>query len=98
MYQARILSALTVMACLAGCSRLSDGQALREFKEAFPDVTVNEQFVGEGDSGAAYMHFRYTTPAGERLERVWIYLRQKDGSWRATHKSEPKPPRSDFGD
>ena len=98
MYAARILSALLALACLAGCSRISDEQALREFKAAFPDVTVTQQFVGEGDSDAAYMHFRYTTPAGERLERMWLYLRQKDGSWRVTHKSEPKPPGSDFGD
>ena len=86
------------MACLAGCDRVSDEQALREFKTAFPAVTMDEQFVGEEDSDHAYMHFRYTTPAGECLERMWVYQRQKDGSWRAVQKSDSKPPSSDFGD
>ena len=84
--------------CLAGCGVISNEKALREFKAAFPDVTVERQFVGEGDSDHAYMHFVYTTTNGERLERMWLYQRQKDDSWRAVHKSEPKPPGSDFGD
>jgi hypothetical protein len=83
---------------LAGCGGVSDQQALREFKVAFLDVTVERQFVGEGDSDHAYMHFVYTAPTGERLEQMWLYQRQKDNSWRAIHKSEPKPPGSDFGD
>jgi hypothetical protein len=82
----------------AGCGVVSDEQALREFNAAFPDVTIERHDVGEGDSDHARMHFVYITPTGERLERVWLYQRQKDNSWRAVWKSEPKPPGSDFGD
>lgn len=84
--------------CLTACGGVSNDQALREFKAAFPGVTVEQQFIGEGDSDHAYMHFVYTTPTGTRLERMWLYQRQKDDSWRAIRKSEPKPPGSDFGD
>jgi fructose-1,6-bisphosphatase/sedoheptulose 1,7-bisphosphatase-like protein len=83
---------------LVACSRVSDEQALRDFKAEFPDVTVEQQFVGEGNSDSAYMHFVYTTRVGERFERMWLYHRQKDSSWRAIHKSEAKSPGSDFGD
>ena len=77
---------------------VSDEQALREFKAAFPDVTVERPFVGEGDSDHAWMHFVYTTPTGDRFEQVWMYQRQKDNSWRAAWKSAPQQPGSDFGD
>jgi hypothetical protein len=83
--------------CLTACG-VSNDEALREFKGAFPDVTVEQQFVGEGDSDHAHMHFVYTTPTGARLEQMWLYQRQTGNSWRAIHKSEPKPPGSDFGD
>ena len=92
------LAVVAIALLLAACNVISDEQALREFKAEFPDVTVEQQFVGEGNSDSAYMHFVYTTRAGERLERSWLYLRQKDNSWRAIHKSEPKPPGSDFGE
>lgn len=83
---------------VAGCGVVSHEQALREFKGAFPDVTVEQQFVGEGDSDHAYMHFVYATPAGERLEQMWLYQRQKDNSWQAIYKNGPKAPGSNFGD
>jgi hypothetical protein len=83
---------------LAGCGVVPDEQALREFRTDFPDVAVERHEVGEGDSDHARMHFVYATPTGERLERVWLYQRQKDNSWRAVWKSEPKQPGSDFGD
>ena len=92
------LGLATLALAFAGCSMISDEQALSEFEAAFPDVTVERQFVGEGNSDSAYMHFVYTTREGERLERMWLYHRQKDNSWQAIHKSEPKPPGSDFGD
>lgn len=76
---------------------MPDDQALREFKAAHPDVTISEQFVGEGDWDHAYMHFRYATHSGERLEEVWVYQRQ-DQSWRVIAKEGPKPAGSKFGD
>lgn len=92
------LAVVALALCLPACGVVSDDQALREFKTAFPDVTVERQFVGEGDSDDARMHFVYTTPTGTRLEQVWLYQRQKDDSWRAVYRSDPKPPGSDFGD
>jgi hypothetical protein len=93
-----IILVLTVCS-LAGCGVLSDEQALREFKAAYPNAEVYEQFVGEGDCDHAYMHFRYTEAGSEeKREVVWVYQRQKDSKWTVIHKSDPKPPGSDFGD
>jgi hypothetical protein len=95
----QLIAVLAVIATLSSCGRPLYEQALREFRAAHPDATVQEQFVGEGDFDHAYMHFRYTTPASaERLEQMWMYQRQKDNSWRAIHKIGPKSPGSDFGD
>jgi hypothetical protein len=93
-------SVVFVLAILVvGCSRVSDTQARREFEKAFPEAKVYEQFVGEGDSDDAYMHFRYTVAGSDtRLEQMWLYQKQRDGSWLVTAKDGPKPAGSKFGD
>ncbi len=84
---------------LAGCGVVSDEQALQEFKSAYPNATVYKQFVGEGDSDTAYVHFLYTeTGSKTKKEVMWQYQRQEDNSWKTVYKSKPKPPGSDFGD
>lgn len=83
----------------AACGVVSKKQALDEFLAEYPKATVYEQFIGEGDSDAAYMHFRYTeTGSEEKKEVMWVYLKQSDGKWRASSKSEPKKVGSNFGD
>ena len=84
---------------LAGCSMVSEKQAREEFQKANPDAKIYEQFIGEGDSDDAYMHFRYTLPGSDaKLEQMWLYQRPKDGSWRVVAKDGPKPAGSKFGD
>jgi hypothetical protein len=84
---------------LAGCSMVSDKEARAEFQKANPDAKIYEQFIGEGDSDDAYMHFRYTLPGSDaKLEQMWLYQRQKDGSWRVVVKDGPKPAGSKFAD
>jgi hypothetical protein len=82
---------------LCGCGMVTDKQAAEDFMQAHPRATIYEQFIGEGDSDHAYMHFRYTE-AGlpDRMEQMWLYQRQKDDSWKAVRKSGPKPPGSNF--
>ena len=93
-----LLSAM-VVCIFSGCAVVSNEQALREFKTAYPNAIVYEQFVGEGNSDTAYMHFRYTeTGSTEKREVMWVYLKQKDGSWRVMSRSEPKPAGARFGD
>jgi hypothetical protein len=83
----------------AGCSVVSEKQARDEFQNAHPDAKIYEQFIGEGDSDHAFMHFRYTLSGSDvRLEQVWHYQRQKDGSWRVIAKEGPAPAGSKFGD
>ena len=84
---------------LVGCSVVSDKQARQEFEKAFPEAKLYEQFVGEGNDEFAYMHFRYTLSGSDaRLEQVWLYQKQPDGSFRAIARDGPKPAGSDFGD
>jgi hypothetical protein len=84
---------------LSACSRVSERQAHDEFQKANPNAKIYEQFVGEGDSDDAYMHFRYTISGSDsQLEQMWLYQKQKDGSWRAVAKDGPKPAGSKFGD
>jgi hypothetical protein len=83
----------------AGCGMVTDKQAANEFKQAHPKATIYEQFIGEGDSDHAYMHFRYTEERKpEKVEQVWVYQRQKDDSWKVIGKDGPKPAGSKFGD
>jgi hypothetical protein len=83
---------------LSGCSGLSQKEAEAEFKKANPEVVLLEQFVGEGDSDNAYYHFRYRRKeADTQLEEVWLYQRQKDGTWKVTAKEGPKPLGAKFG-
>jgi hypothetical protein len=84
---------------LSACSRVPEKQARAEFQTAYPDAKIYEQFVGEGDSDDAYMHFRYTIPGSDaKLEQMWLYQKQKNGSWRAVAKDGPTPAGSKFGD
>jgi hypothetical protein len=95
----RRYAAVFVVLLLSGCSMVSEKKAREEFQKANPDAKIYEQFIGEGDSDDAYMHFRYTLPGlNARLEQMWLYQRQKDGSWRAVVKDGPKPAGSKFGD
>jgi hypothetical protein len=57
----RRTSLVMLLALLAaGCSVVSEKQARDEFQKAHPDAKIYEQFIGEGDSDHAFMHFRYT--------------------------------------
>jgi len=95
----RHIALCVVVACLIACARRLESDALKDFKEAYPQATVYEQFVGEGDDADAYMHFRYTMAGSQdRLEQMWLYQKQKDGSWRVMAKEGPKPAGSKFGD
>jgi hypothetical protein len=78
---------------------VAEKQARDEFQKANPDAKIYQQFVGEGDSDHAFIHFRYTLPGSDtRLEQVWHYQRQKDDSWRVIIKEGPAPAGSKFGD
>jgi hypothetical protein len=93
------LGMLALALTLSACGQALDEQALREFKSAHPDATVQEQFVGEGDADDAYMHFRYTTAtASGPLEQMWLYQWQNDKTWRVVRKEGPKPAGSRFSD
>ena len=82
-----------------GCSVISEEQALHAFKKVYPYAIVLEQFVGEGDSDTAYMHFRYTISGSNEIHEVmWVYQKQSDRSWKVIRKSKSKPTGSDFGD
>ena len=82
-----------------GCSSFKEQDIANEFKKANPDVVLLEQFVGEGDSDNAYIHFRYTRGKSvEKLEEVWLYQKQQDKTWKVIKKSDPKPAGSKFGD
>lgn len=84
---------------LCGCGMVTDKQAAEEFKKAHPQAMIYQQFVGEGNSDFAYMHFRYTESGDpKKLEQVWGYARQPDNSWKVAWKADPKAPGSDFGD
>jgi hypothetical protein len=97
--RASFVIAFCVVALIAGCSRVSDAVARRDFEKANPEANIYEQFVGEGDDAAAYMHFRYTLPGSDaRLEQMWLYQKQRDSSWRVVTKDGPKPAGSKFGD
>ncbi len=77
---------------LSACDMVTDKQATDEFKLAHPNASIDSQFVGEGDSDHAYMHFQYTDKGStNRLEQVWLYQRQPGGLWKAIHKDDPEP-------
>ena len=83
----------------AACNRVSAKQAEKDFKETNPDVTLHDCFVGEGDSDHAYYHFRYTKRGTEaKWEEVWLYQKQRDGTWKVVHKDGPKPWGAKSGD
>lgn len=82
-----------------GCNSIKEQEVTNEFIRANPEAVLLEQFVGEGDSDHAYVHFRYTIgKSTEKLEEVWLYQRQHDKTWKAIKKNGPKPAGSKFGD
>jgi hypothetical protein len=78
---------------------ISNEQALLDFKKDYPKTKVYDQFIGEGDSDHAYMHFRFIdAESKEKKEVMFLYQKKDDGAWNIIYKSKPKSPGSDFGD
>jgi hypothetical protein len=69
----RVVVVLSLAVMLCGCDPPVHKHALNEFKAAHPDAIVQRQYVGEGDSDHAFMHFRYITASSpEPLEQMWV--------------------------
>ena len=87
------------MLTMLGCNGIKKEEVTNDFKKTNPDAVLLEQFVGEGDSEHAYVHFRYTIgKSNEKLEEVWLYQRQKSKAWKVIKKDGPKSAGSKFGD
>jgi ketosteroid isomerase-like protein len=95
----RLAIIASFVSLIAGCGMVSEKDAAAEFIRSHPTAHIYEQFIGEGDSDHAYMHFRYTEGNQPiKMEQMWVYQRQDDGRWKVIGKNGPKPPGSDFGD
>ena len=99
MIHLRLLTFLCIVLLISGCGMVTDKQAADEFTQVNPKAIIYEQFIGEGDSDHAYMHFRYTEgDPTKKMEQMWVYQRQKNDTWRAIRKEGPKPAGSQFSD
>jgi hypothetical protein len=81
-----LLMALFILT-MVSCNGIKEQEIKNDFKKTNPDAVLLEQFVGEGDSDHAYVHFRYTMGnSTEKLEEVWLYQRQQDKKWKVISK------------
>jgi hypothetical protein len=71
---------------LSACSVPDRKVVQADFLKAYPTATLTEFYVGEGDSDAAYYHFKYRLP-GDTADRedVWLYMKEESG-WQLRSK------------
>jgi len=78
---------IVVVAILAACGVPSNSDVRRDFLAIYPNATVVDLGVGEGDASDAYFHIKYRLPPDTSLlEQVWLYQRGADDRWTVTHR------------
>ena len=76
---------IVVAAIVAACGVPSNSDVRRDFLVIYPNATVVDLGVGEGDASDAYFHIKYRlAPDTTLLEQVWLYQRGADDLWTVT--------------
>jgi hypothetical protein len=85
-----------VFAVLAACGVPSHRDVRRDFLALYPNATVVDVAVGEGDAADAYFDIKYRLPPDTSvLEQVWLYQRGADDRWGVTHRDSSTVTRKD---
>jgi hypothetical protein len=76
----------------AAVEHAKDEWGVEEFRRAYPDATLYQSLVRDGDNDTRYVDFRYALKdSNMRLEETRVFKKQNDGSWNMIEKGSPHP-------